>query len=109
MNSDDLVNYSMSKKLPIPEDMMERFNDFSNVDVTLKSLYESALVVSAHIGNDQNYEYIKNLIQAEDSIKNNHLFKEYAEFGEKIKEQFAVLTEDLGEAPRSSVGFAIPV
>jgi len=78
----------MSKELPIPKDMMERFKDISQPHITQMDTLETALVMSSKLGNTKNYHYIKQLIGIEDSLKDNELFKSAAKLSEDIKKQF---------------------
>ena len=77
----------MRKELPIPKAMMERFKDISQPHITQMDTLETALVMSSELGNTKNYDYIKQLIGIEDSLKDNELFKSAAKLSEDIKKQ----------------------
>jgi len=78
----------MSKELPIPKDMMERFKDISQPHITQMDTLETALVISSELGKRENYEFVKSLIQVEETLKNNELFKSVTEMADKIKKSF---------------------
>ena len=80
--------YIHSKELKIPNDIWERFNDLSKPHITFQDSLDSALVVSAKLGNQGNYDFIKSIMEVEDSLKDNPLFKQGSELSEQIKKQF---------------------
>mgnify|MGYP001327632329 CR=1 FL=1 len=49
---------------------------------------ESALCVSAKLGNEDNFKYIQSLIDIENSLKDNELFQSVAKISEDIKKGF---------------------
>ena len=65
--------------------MMERFKDISQPHITQMDTLETALVISSELGKRENYEFVKSLIQVEETLKNNELFKSVTEMADKLK------------------------
>jgi len=77
-----------SKELKIPNEIWERFQDLSKPHITFQDTLDSALCVSAKLGNEENFNYIQSLIDAEKSLKDNETFKSLAKISENIKKSF---------------------
>ena len=77
-----------SKELKIPNEIWERFQDLSKPHITHMDTLESALCVSAKLGNEDNFKYIQSLIDIENSLKDNEVFQSVAKISEDIKKGF---------------------
>ena len=77
-----------SKELKIPNEIWERFQDLSKPHITFQDTLDSALCVSAKLRNEENFNYIQSLIDAEKSLKDNETFKSLAKISENIKKSF---------------------
>jgi|TARA_Y100000310_G_C20618004_1_gene781702 hypothetical protein len=79
--------------LEIDKDILKRFKNITVPSITHMDTLESALVVSAELGNQKNAEYLQSLIGVEKSLQDNPIFKEANKLALQIKDTFTSYNE----------------
>ncbi len=73
------------KSLEVKDEQMKRFRDSTQVDLTYEDSLNTALVITSELQKPKEYKWIKDMIDAEEKLRNNPVFKSLFEISESMK------------------------